>query len=44
MSIVVGCSRIHAGTQPLNMNAAPSVRIERLITSRVDCEGRTRVR
>lgn len=39
MSIVVGCSRIHAGTQPLNMNIAPSLRIDRRMTSSVDCAG-----
>lgn len=36
MSIVVGCSRIHAGTHPFSMNIAPSFRIERLMTSSVD--------
>ena len=36
IKMVVGCRRVQAGTQPLNMNIAPSLRIERLITSIVD--------
>ena len=36
MRIVVGCSRDHAGTQPLNINIAPSFVKEFLITRRVD--------
>src|SRR3979490_929634 len=34
---VVGCSRNHAGTQPLNMNVAPSFAEESLMTRRIDC-------
>lgn len=36
MSIVVGWSRVHAGTQPLNMNIAPSLRIDCRIICSVD--------
>ena len=36
IKIVVGCSRIQAGTQPLNMNIAPSFLSEDLITPSVD--------
>ena len=36
IKIVVGCSRIHAGTHPLNMNIAPSLLSEDLITPSVD--------
>ena len=36
MSIVVGCSLVHAGSQPLNMNIAPSFALERRISSMVD--------
>jgi len=34
--MVVGCSLIQAGTQPLNINIGPSLRNEFLITSSVD--------
>jgi hypothetical protein len=37
IKIVVGCRRIHAGTQPLNINIAPSFLSEDLITPSVDC-------
>jgi hypothetical protein len=36
MSIVVGCSLIHAGTHPLSMNIGPSFFMDLLITSNVD--------
>lgn len=36
ISIVVGCNRVHAGSHPLNMNIAPSLPIDCLITCRVD--------
>jgi hypothetical protein len=35
--MVVGCSRVHAGSHPLNMNIGPSFRREVLITPSVDC-------
>ena len=38
MSIVVGCKRVQAGTQPLNMNIAPSFLIDARMTPRVDCQ------
>lgn len=37
MSMVVGCSLIHAGTQPLSINIGPSFRMDLLINSNVDC-------
>ena len=36
MSIVVGCSRVHAGSHPLNMNIGPSRCIDSLIICIVD--------
>ena len=36
MSIVVGCSLVHAGSQPLNMNIAPSLRMLWRIICSVD--------
>jgi len=36
IKIVVGCRRIHAGTQPLNINIGPSFFNEDLITPIVD--------
>jgi hypothetical protein len=36
--MVVGCNRMNAGTQPLNMNIGPSFLREVLITPIVDCE------
>lgn len=38
IKIVVGCKRVKAGTQPLNMNIAPSFLREERITARVDYE------
>jgi hypothetical protein len=37
MRMVVGCRRVHAGNQPLNMNIAPSFFSDVRITARVDC-------
>ena len=37
IKIVVGCRRVNAGTQPLNMNIAPSFLKELRITAMVDC-------
>ena len=36
IKIVVGCRRVNAGTQPLNMNIAPSFLKELRITAMVD--------
>jgi len=38
MRIVVGCRRVQAGTQPLNMNMAPSFFKEALITPMVELD------
>jgi hypothetical protein len=40
MRMVVGCSRVKAGTQPLNMNMGPSALSEARITPIVDWDGR----